>query len=472
MATSELTLSNDESQTRSITPRIALGMIVKDEETTLRKTLDSAIDAVEAIFIFDTGSTDGTLDLIREYRKEIAPKPIYLIQGEFVNFSVSRNHLLEFIENHQSSHFIDFILLLDANDEFHGVEELKEYAAQRLASPDDDEGGFYILQKWLYGDTIEKYYNIFLIRPRREWRYSGVVHEYIHPKDLTLAKKPHRCPDTVYIYQDRNENCEQSFIRYNRDKKLLLDELERIPDDPRTLFYLAQTCECLELYNEAYDYYKKRQAIRENGAMPEETYHSLYRLGNLCIRLKKSHEETVKSYTDALEFWNRVEPMLRLCEYYLFERKQPVIAHGYATMALFAPPPAEALLFVSDTDYNYRRYNRFVVTAFAVGDLDRAVEVCQKMIDAKIATEQDTENMKIIVDTINGKLGQNVNTEEPPQTSQTSQTSQTLQTLQTSQTSQTLPTSQTDGQKKTKDKKNQSTQDKPYRKRDTLQSNE
>ena len=86
---------------------------------------------------------------------------------------------------------------------------------------------------------------------------------------------------------------------------------------------LAQTCECLELYDEAYDYYKKREAIRENGAMPEETYHSLYRLGNLCIRLKKSHEETVKSYTDALEFWNRVEPMLRLCEYYLFVRQQP-----------------------------------------------------------------------------------------------------------------------------------------------------
>ncbi len=465
MVASELTLSSDESQTlfpdSSLTPRIALGMIVKDEETTLRKTLDSAIDAVEAIFIFDTGSTDGTLDLIREYRKEIAPKPIYLMQGEFVNFSVSRNKLLDFIENHQSSHFIDFILLLDANDEFHGVKELKEYASQRLASPDDDEGGFYILQKWLYGDVIEKYYNIFLIRPRKEWRYSGVVHEYIHPKDIKLAKKPNRCPDTVYIYQDRNENCEQSFIRYNRDKKLLLGELERVPDDPRTLFYLAQTCDCLELYDEAYDYYKRREAIRENGAMPEETYHSLYRLGNLCIRLKKSHEETVKSYTDALEFWNRVEPMLRLCEYYLFVRQQPLIAHGYATMALFAPPPAEALLFVSDTDYNYRRYNRFVVTAFAVGDLDRAAEVCQKMIDAKIATEQDVENMKIIVDAINGKLGQHLKTEESPTDSSTPEDDKKMP-----RDNKKSP------QNENKNKKTQSTQDKPYRKRDTLQSKE
>ena len=198
MVASELTLSSDESQTLfpdpSRTPRIALGMIVKDEETTLRKTLDSAIDAVEAIFIFDTGSTDGTLDLIREYRKEIAPKPIYLMQGEFVNFSVSRNKLLDFIENHQSSHFIDFILLLDANDEFHGVKELKEYASQRLASPDDDEGGFYILQKWLYGDVIEKYYNIFLIRPRKEWRYSGVVTNTSTLRISNLPRNPTDAP--------------------------------------------------------------------------------------------------------------------------------------------------------------------------------------------------------------------------------------------------------------------------------------
>lgn len=378
--------------------RIVLGMIVKNEETTLQKTLDSAMDGVDAVFIFDTGSTDGTLDLIRDYSKKHAPsKPFYVMQGEFVNFAEARNSLLEFIEDHPSSSLIDFILLLDANDEFHGTAELRQYARERLASPDDDEGGFYILQKWLYGDVIETYYNIFLIRPRRKWRYTGAVHEYLHPENLKLAKTPMKCPDTIWIYQDRNENCEQSFVRYTRDKALLLAELEQNPNEPRALFYLAQTYSCLDQYEDAYEYYKRRAAISgADDPMPEETYHAKYRMGNMCIRLQKPHDEIVRAYSDAYEFWNRVEPVLRLCEYYLFVRNQPLIAYGYATMAIFTPFPTNALLFVSETDYAYARYNRFVVTAFAAGDVDRALEVSEKMMDKGIAIEQDVKNFETI----------------------------------------------------------------------------
>lgn len=163
-------------------------------------------------------------------------------------------------------------------------------------------------------------------------------------------------------------------IRYNRDKVLLAKELEKNPTDPRTLFYMGQTCDCLHLYNEAIHYYERRAAILDR-SVPEEVYHAKYRMGNNCIRLGKSHEEIVKHYTDAYEFWNRVEPILRLCEYFLFVRKQPRIAYGYASMALVTPYPDEALLFVSNTDYNYLRYNRFMCAAFEVGDYARACAV-------------------------------------------------------------------------------------------------
>ena len=382
-------------------PKIALGMIIKNEEKVIIKTLKSALDAVDCMFLYDTGSTDNTIELVKEFEKTIAPKKIYMLHGEFVNFEVTRNELLKFIDNHHAAQDLDFILLLDANDEFHGCKELREFAKDRITRPDDDEGGFYIEQRWLYGEVIDKYFNIFFIRPRMDWKYYGVVHEYIGPKDIHLAKPPQKCPPEVFIYQDRNENCEQSFIRYNRDYKMLLQELAKNPTDPRTLFYLGQTCDCLELYNEAFYYYKRRVALgreTEKGfvGFQEEVYHAHYRLGNLCIRLNKSHDEIIENYGNAFEFWNRVEPIMRLCEYYLFVRNQPLVAYGYACMGLFARYPEEALLFVSNTDYSYRRYNRFMVTANLVGDFIRAYEVGKQMVDLGIAQESDEKNLKEI----------------------------------------------------------------------------
>jgi glycosyltransferase involved in cell wall biosynthesis len=391
----------DSTPNLVLEPKIALGMIVKNEEKVILKTLQSAIDAVDCIFIYDTGSTDNTVSIIKEFEKQISPKKIYMLHGEFINFEVTRNELLKFIDNHHASQNVDFCLLLDANDEFHGTAELREFVRDRVARPDDDEGGFYIEQRWLYGEVIDKYYNIFLIRPRMGWKYYGVVHEYIGPKDIHLAKSPQKCPSNIYIYQDRNENCEQSFVRYTRDYKMLVEELAKNPTDPRTLFYLGQTCDCLELYNEAFAYYKRRVALgreTEKGfvGFPEEIYHAHYRLGNLCIRLNKSHGEILENYGNAMEFWNRVEPMMRLCEYYLFMRNQPLVAYGYASMALFARYPDEALLFTSDTDYTYRRYNRFMVSANLVGDFIRAYEIGQQMVELGIAQESDVTNLKII----------------------------------------------------------------------------
>lgn len=374
--------------TPHLQPKIALGMIVKNEEKVIIKTISSTIDAVDAIYLYDTGSTDNTIQLVQEYSKQYPDKKFYYKFGEFKYFDVTRNELLEWIDNHEDALDLDFILLLDANDEFHGTQELRKFAQEHLINTTEDEGGFYIEQKWFYGEVLEIYYNVFLIRPRMGWRYYGKVHEYIGPKDIHLAKPPIRCPSEIYIYQNRNENCEESFVRYRRDYKIFMEELEENPEDPRSLFYMGQTCDCLELYNEAFHYYLRRIDVKDKG-LPEEVFHTYLRLGNLCVRLKKSHKDIVKYYMAAYETWNRVEPILRLCEYYLHIRKQARIAYGYACMAIFTPYPHNSLLFVNRTDYDYRRYNRFLLCAMSVGDFDRAHEIAKQMKKLDITEDID-----------------------------------------------------------------------------------
>ncbi len=46
--------------------RIGLCMIVKDEANRIAGALDGVIDLFDQVTVIDTGSTDGTLDILRE----------------------------------------------------------------------------------------------------------------------------------------------------------------------------------------------------------------------------------------------------------------------------------------------------------------------------------------------------------------------------------------------------------------------
>src|SRR5207253_10332123 len=54
-------------------PRLSLCMIVKNEERFLRNCLESVKDIVDEMVIVDTGSTDSTPDIAREYGAKVIP---------------------------------------------------------------------------------------------------------------------------------------------------------------------------------------------------------------------------------------------------------------------------------------------------------------------------------------------------------------------------------------------------------------
>ena len=52
-------------------PSISLCMIVKDEEDMIARSLQSAAPLVDEIVIVDTGSTDGTITLAKQFTDRI-----------------------------------------------------------------------------------------------------------------------------------------------------------------------------------------------------------------------------------------------------------------------------------------------------------------------------------------------------------------------------------------------------------------
>lgn len=82
---------------------ISLCMIVKNEESCLRACLDSVKDLVDEFILVDTGSTDSTKDIIKEYADTC-------YTFDWINdFSAARNYAFSLATK-------DFILWLDADD--------------------------------------------------------------------------------------------------------------------------------------------------------------------------------------------------------------------------------------------------------------------------------------------------------------------------------------------------------------------
>ncbi|NTW21426.1 MAG: glycosyltransferase family 2 protein, partial [Nostocales cyanobacterium W4_Combined_metabat2_030] len=83
--------------------KISLCMIVKNEETTLPKCLGSVKNFVDEIVVLDTGSTDKTPEIARQFGAKVN----YFTWNN--NFSTARNQALKYVTG-------DWILVLDADE--------------------------------------------------------------------------------------------------------------------------------------------------------------------------------------------------------------------------------------------------------------------------------------------------------------------------------------------------------------------
>ncbi len=253
---------------------IAVLMMVKNEKKRLHITLESIKNIANSFVLFDTGSTDNTIEIARDFCKR-NNIPFRLKEGTFENFSVSRNVSLDFAYSFDD---IDYILLLDTNDELRGYKKLKQCAEEYMDKPNT---AFLCCQEWWSGQH-DKYFNVRFIKSRKDWKYHGVVHEYIKTSPEYEKENIVKLPDSIVIYQDRTKDDDKSGKRFSRDKELLFNEYKKDPTEPRTVFYLAQTCACLNEIDDAYYYYKIRSTLQ---GFQEEKFHAFVRVGELSQKL-------------------------------------------------------------------------------------------------------------------------------------------------------------------------------------------
>jgi glycosyltransferase involved in cell wall biosynthesis len=374
---------------------MALVMMVKNEERRIRVSFDSVKDYTDTFIILDTGSTDSTIDICREYCKE-HNITLFLKEEPFVNFCVSRNVLLDYADEVLKKQ--RYLLQLDCNDELRNHDELMDFVINYKGTAT----GFYLKQQWWTGNNMDSYFNIRMCKSHCKWRYKGVVHEYIIQegltrKELRTGKMVERL-EHIVLFQDRTVDDDKSFKRFTRDKEMLYAEYLKQPRDARTLFYLAQTCGCLGNVQDAYKFYILRTKEDDDGFM-EEIYQSYFRLGELSIFLGHPWEESLNWFLKAYSHSQRAEPLVKIAEYYLkhnhFGEDKPdyMMAYTFASMACKLVFPLNQILFVDRRCYFYKRYHMLGVVAYQVQQYKEGKEAC---IKALMAENDDTDMNNLV----------------------------------------------------------------------------
>ena len=155
----------------TVIPKICLNMIVKNEAKVIKRLLDSVLPLIDSYCICDTGSTDGTADLIDAYMRDHGV-PGKLLHEPFRDFGHTRSFALHAAIDQMDA---DYLLLLDADMVLQYPGGIDSDALVTLKHRLVDYDVWYVFQ------GTPQFYNknVRLIRNRPGFSYWGVTHEYV-----------------------------------------------------------------------------------------------------------------------------------------------------------------------------------------------------------------------------------------------------------------------------------------------------
>jgi glycosyltransferase involved in cell wall biosynthesis len=305
-------------------------MIVKNESHIIHELFDVVKQYISTWVIVDTGSEDGTQDVIRDYMAR-AGIPGVLHERPWKNFGHNRSEALVLAQGRA-----DYIWVIDADDILVGSMDLSNLTADVYNLIYANEGGGF------------EYWRPQIFRDGLPWRYEGVVHEYAR-LDGTCTELRLQGDYRVISRRLGNRNADY-MTKYARDRDLLLAEMERNPDDSRSAFYLAQSYFDLFDFPNSAKWYRRRS---EMGGWDEEVFMAMRRLGDSMRENGDPWPQVLDAYLKAWAFRpTRAEPLYLISHYYR-NNEQYRLGYFFAERAAKIPLPVEDMLFVLGQVYDW-----------------------------------------------------------------------------------------------------------------------
>lgn len=339
-------------------PTICLCMIVKNEAGVLARCLRSCRDLIDCWVICDTGSSDGTQELIA---RELEGIPGELHRHEWVDFGHNRSALMELAADRAG-----YLLLIDA--------DMTVVRSAPLGALGADA---YMLRQ---GDERFDYRNKRLVRGDLRWRYVGSTHEYLSCLDVERTVER---LDALTI--DDHGDGGSKADKFERDCALLQAELREQPENGRAVFYLAQTQRDLGTQTgdagalvAARDLYERRA---EMGGWEEEVCCAWRQAGRLSAELGEWPRASAASMAAWEARPSRLEAVHDLVAG-LLDRHQHRSAHRFTSLAAGAGGLAvpEDILFVEPWVYRWGLLFQHSVAAYWCGEFDASIRACKRLL--------------------------------------------------------------------------------------------
>jgi glycosyltransferase involved in cell wall biosynthesis len=292
---------------------ISLCMIVRNEEDTLARCLESVKAAVDEIIIVDTGSTDRTKEIAKDFTDKI-------YDYKWIDdFSAARNFSFSMATK-------DYIMWLDADDVLlkEDVEKLIELK-ETLDPITDSVTMKYNIAFDEYGNVTTTYRRNRLVKRERGFRWIGFVHEYLEVygkivnSDIAVTHKKGKTSSS------------------NRNLEIYRSKLaEGVEFTPRDILYYANELYDHQFYEEALKYYK--EFLDSKRGWVEDNIRVCRKIGDYYRSLGK--EELVREYAyKTFEYaLPRAEACCRLGFSFMQEKRYEEAAFWYELATKLVKP--------------------------------------------------------------------------------------------------------------------------------------
>lgn len=352
---------------------LTLCVICKDEENTIPKLLDSVQgDLFDQIVIVDTGSTDNTVEIVKNYPK------VKLYHFKWINdFSAARNHSFSRADS-------DYIMWLDSDD-FIKPEDYKKLL--------DLKNRLHESPMWLlkyeyahdeYGNSICSFYRERIVKRTLDLKWQQPIHEY-------LPLVPGYTKVDIEVHHNKQET------HTKRNLSILEKLVERNPNFSRNVYYLGKE------YYDSGDTEKGvkllDQYINMEDTWDENVYGALVRLSEYYLS-RKDKEEAKKHLYKAID----VDPFKAKAYFYLGElslneNDYKRAIHWYK-LCIATGRSEDSLDVVEPKYHTWLPYLQMCIAYNSLGDVINAAKSNDQALSYRPLDSRMLNNKKIFIDSL------------------------------------------------------------------------
>ena len=364
--------------------KLALNFICKDESHVIGKMLESCKTITDLIVVNDTGSTDGTQDIIRKFGED-NNIPTYVFERPFDDFEKSRNHAIQKLKDVVAE------LGWDAN-KVHGYwfDCDETLIIDPKFNKDQFVNDLYMINTFI-GQM--KYTRNTFFKVSKPFRWYGPIHEFIVCDEQNITSG---LAENIHVDVKMTGASWQGDIptKYKNHAFVLEKYIDNNRQDPRWIFYTAQSYhdaasipdnreENEERLRRSMKYYKER--VNRTDGYAEEIYYSQFRIGTIMRSLEEpwnlTHQELLKAYNmDPM----RGESIKIIIDYYL-QMSEWNMAYLYSKFAKLnfhgKNPYPNRLLFVDEALYVWKFAEAHAATCYYTGRMDEAKATYQEIVN-------------------------------------------------------------------------------------------